>query len=164
MEKSITVYAKWIPAQITTATVTGTLTTFGDEAAQVIISLLDINGATVAETSVIENSTAYTLEDIAEGNYTLRISKTNHVTRDYLIIVTGDTINQDAEIHLIGDVNGDGNLNAKDKKILYNHIAGSSLLTEYDFAVGDVNGDGSLNAKDKKMVYNHIAGNSLLWE
>ena len=70
---------------------------------------------------------------------------------------------QDVEIHLIGDVNGDGKINAKDKKIIYNHIAGESLLTEYDFFVGDVNSDGKINATDKKVIYNHIAGENLLW-
>ena len=97
------------------------------------------------------------------GLYTLEVSKTNHVTRRYEITVSDMAVEQDAEIWLIGDVNGDGRVNAKDKKILYNHIAGSSPLADYAFLVGDVNSDSRINAKDKKMIYNHTAGTVPLW-
>lgn len=104
------------------------------------------------------------LDNVAVGTYTLRVSKANHILYDCPITITANNaILQNVEIWLTGDVNGDGKINAKDKKILYNHIAGSSPLTDYAFLVGDVNNDGRVNAKDKKMIYNHIAGHPLLW-
>ena len=60
------------------------------------------------------------------------------------------------------DVNGDGTINAKDKKIIYGHINDSTTeLTGYIFDVGDVNKDGVINAKDKKQIFGHINGTSL---
>lgn len=94
----------------------------------------------------------------------MRACKKNHVTRDYPITVTADsTTQQNMELWLVGDVTGDGRVNARDKKMVYNHIAGTSPLEGYPFSVGDVTGDGRINARDKKMLYNHIAGNALLW-
>lgn len=135
-----------------------------DRDSGITVQLVDKNGGIAAETEIKGEATEYTLDDVAVGSYTIRVSKADHVERSYPITVTGDgdTV-QNIEIWLIGDVNGDGKVNAKDKKILYNHIAGSSLLTDYVFSVGDVNGDGRINAKDKKVVYNHIAGTVLLW-
>jgi hypothetical protein len=69
----------------------------------------------------------------------------------------------DAKIHLLGDVDGNGKINARDKKTIYNHISGESELTGYEFRVGDVYSDDKINARDKKMIYNHISGESLIW-
>ena len=60
------------------------------------------------------------------------------------------------------DVNGDGVINIKDKRLIYYHMNDSAnKLTEYAFDVGDVNGDGVINIKDKKLIYNHMSGTSL---
>ena len=75
-----------------------------------------------------------------------------------------EVVDVDDELHKFGDITGDGVINARDKKMLFNHIAGTATLEDYDFAVGDVTGDGVINARDKKMIFNHIAGTSSLWE
>lgn len=62
-----------------------------------------------------------------------------------------------------GDVNIDGDVTARDKKLVYNHIEEISLLSGIGFLAGDVTGDGEITARDKKMIYNHIEGVSLLW-
>ena len=92
----------------------------------------------------------------------MKVSKKNHVTREYTVTVGAENVTQDVEIWLLGDVNGDGTINAKDKKIIYGHINDSSTeLTGYIFDVGDVNKDGTINAKDKKLIFGHISGTSL---
>lgn len=104
----------------------------------------------------------YAFSDVPTGTYTMKVMKKNHVTREYTVTVSTENVTQDVEIWLLGDVNGDGMINAKDKKVIYNHINDSSKeLTGYTFDVGDVNGDGTINAKDKKLIYNHINGSSL---
>lgn len=104
----------------------------------------------------------YAFSDVPTGTYTMKVMKKNHVTREYTVTVSTEKVTQDVEIWLLGDVNGDGMINAKDKKVIYNHINDSSKeLTGYTFDVGDVNGDGTINAKDKKLIYNHINGSSL---
>jgi len=65
--------------------------------------------------------------------------------------------------YYLGDINNDGIINAADKRMLYNHIAGVYLLTGSQLQAGDINEDGSINAADKRMLYNHIAGTALLW-
>ena len=114
------------------------------------------------ETVVKGNSASYTIEGVAPGTYTMKVMKQNHVTREYTVIVGTNPVVQDVEIWLLGDVNGDGTINAKDKKIIYGHINDSTTeLTGYIFDVGDVNKDGTINAKDKKQIFGHINGTSL---
>lgn len=141
----------------------GTIKGFGTANASTTLQLLDGNGVVVAETSVTGNNTAYVLEDVLQGTYTMQVLKENHVMRKYTLTVGESVTTQDVELYLVGDVNGDGTLNARDKKIIYNHIAFVASLEDYNLTVADVNGDGSVNARDKKILYNHIAGVSLLW-
>ena len=104
----------------------------------------------------------YEIPDVAAGTYTMTVSKSKHVTREYTVTVGAENVTQDVEIWLLGDVNGDGTINAKDKKIIYGHINDSTTeLTGYIFDVGDVNKDGVINAKDKKQIFGHINGTSL---
>jgi len=143
-------------------TVSGMVTSYGDAADATTVALVDANGNVVAETTADAETGSYQMTNVAVGDYTLAVSKENHVTREYALSVTEDTV-QDVKICLIGDVSGDGKLNALDQKKLYNHIAKKTPLTEYDFAVGDVNEDGKINALDQKIVYNHIAKKKMLW-
>ena len=53
---------------------------------------------------------AYTISGVTPGTYTMKVSKKNHVTREYSVTVTSGTKTQNAEIHLLGDVNGDGKI------------------------------------------------------
>ncbi|WP_195638419.1 dockerin type I repeat-containing protein [Enterocloster bolteae] len=104
----------------------------------------------------------YDIPEVAAGTYTMKVMKQNHVTREYTVTVGSSNVVQDVEIWLLGDVNGDGTINAKDKKIIYGHINDSTTeLTGYIFDVGDVNKDGVINAKDKKQIFGHINGTSL---
>jgi hypothetical protein len=139
----------------------GKASSFGDEAEPVTIQLRN-GDEVVAETTVCGNSAEYNFTQIPSGTYTIRIDKKNHVAREYSVVVEDEDIQQDVEIWLKGDVNGDGTVNVKDNKKLYGHIAGSSTLTDYALIVGDVNGDGTINVKDNKKLYSYIAGTSTL--
>jgi len=69
------------------------------------------------------------------------------------------------KLHLVGDITGDGEITAKDKKLLYNHINDPSKQLEgYEYNVADVSGEGDITAKDKKILYNHMNDqNKRLW-
>lgn len=142
--------------------ISGKVRSFGNQEAEVHLQLLDSEGKIAAETAVQGNFVEYNLADVAAGSYTLQVSKVGHVTREYPVTVQAESVSLDVKIHLIGDVNGDGSVNIMDKRIVYNHIAGTKL-TGYEFQVGDVNGDGTINIMDKRMIFNHIAGTGLLW-
>ena len=104
----------------------------------------------------------YDIPEVAAGTYTVQVSKKNHVTREYTVTVGAENVTQDVEIWLLGDVNGDGTINVKDKKLIFNHLNDpSGALTGYALDVGDVNRDGTINVKDKKLIFNHLKGTSL---
>ena len=158
-----TLTAIWKDAPVTYYTVSGTATSFGSDTDNVILQLIAEGYPEAAyEVFVQGNSANYSIAGVAPGTYTMKVMKQNHVTREYEITVEGGDVELDVKIHLKGDVNGDGVINIKDKRLIYYHMNDSAnKLTEYAFDVGDVNGDGVINIKDKKLIYNHMSGTSL---
>jgi len=99
------------------------------------------------------------------GKTTLSPGKTYNITCLHLKSVEDEPI-KSATIKLdnllkgkkstiVGDVNGDGSVNASDVTALYNYILNGN--TSF-LATSDVNGDGSINASDVTAVYNIILG------
>jgi hypothetical protein len=152
-------------------TVSGTITSYLEDEGDITVQLLSgeevaysqtFNTYTEVSATNTEYATEYSITGVVDGTYTLRVSKECHVTRDYTITVSGGVVTQDLKIHLIGDINADGKVNATDKKKIYAHINDSSkALTGYEFQVANVNGDDKVNATDKKKVFAHINGNTL---
>ena len=144
-------------------TLSGTVKSYNSTTDPVTVQLFKSGSSSAAyNTAVKGNSATYTISGITPGTYTMKVSKKNHVTREYTVTVSGDTKMQNAEIWLLGDVNGDGTINVKDKKLIFNHLNDpSGALTGYALDVGDVNRDGTINVKDKKLIFNHLKGTSL---
>lgn len=59
---------------------------------------------------------------------------------------------------IIGDVNGDGEITARDERDLSRHIAGWTGYEEVDVFTADVNCDGEITARDERDLSRHIAG------
>ncbi len=59
---------------------------------------------------------------------------------------------------VLGDVNGDGRINARDARALLRYIAGLADENEIDLAAADYNSDGRVNARDARAILRHIAG------
>ena len=59
---------------------------------------------------------------------------------------------------LLGDVNGDGKVTAKDAALLYAYINGRTTLTDEQLALCDVSGDGKVTAKDAALIYAFVNG------
>ena len=93
----------------------------------------------------------------------MKVSKANHVTREYIVTVDADDMTQDASIYLLGDVTGDGKINLKEINMLYNHFNKVTLLTDYAFMCGDVAADGKINLKDVTKVIAHVNKVEMLW-
>ncbi len=141
--------------------ISGTIQSFGSDQDPVTVRLLQGTNEVSRQESV--NGT-YTLKNIAAGNYMLEAGKANHVAREYTLDIIDQDVTLDVEIHLTGDVTGDGKVNAADKLSIYKSIEGGVPLSGYDLLVGDVTGDGSVNMADKLGVYKHIEGSKPLWE
>ena len=151
-------------------TLSGTVKSYNSASDKVTIQLIQQGHSEPAYETTVSGGTkegnqytaSYTISGIASGTYTMKVSKKNHVTREYTVTVGAENVTQDVEIWLLGDVNGDGTINVKDKKLIFNHLNDpSGALTGYALDVGDVNRDGTINVKDKKLIFNHLKGTSL---
>lgn len=154
------------PAAPAGSTVSGTVTSYSDSInvdPKVTVQIL--SGETVVGSyEGTGNSLAYSIDGIADGDYTLRVSKKNHVTRDYDITVSGDTT-ADAEIWLRGDVNGDGEANSRDTAAINRHVQEieGKELTGYPYLCADANNDGNVNSRDTGVVNRHAQEITFMW-
>ena len=106
----------------------------------------------------------YDIPSVAAGTYTVQVSKKNHVTREYTVTVGGDVKTLNTEIWLLGDVNGDGHVNAMDCTRLLMHVNRSKLLTDaYALKCADVNRDSRVNAMDCTRLLTHVNKTQPLW-
>jgi hypothetical protein len=120
------------------------------------------NGSEVAYSVGGQNGT-YTIEGVAAGTYTLKITKADHVTRAYEITVGGEDLTQDGTICPIGDVTGDGRVNAGDVAKLFAFIkSGAPLADDYAMECANANG-GKLNIGDVSRIYAHVTGKTPLF-
>ena len=136
-------------------TVSGTVTSYGDAAEKVTVTLLQ--GETTAGTW--RGTTGpYTISNVAPGAYTLRVEKKNHVPRDYTVTVGTENVTQDVMVWLLGDVNGDGQIKNYDATMLRKAIAGQIALTPEEKSRADINQDGILKNFDATKLRNYLAG------
>ena len=111
------------------------------------------------------NTGTWYIADVELGTYTVRVSKKNHVTREYTVVVDENGLYQDVEIWLLGDVNGDGLVNFSDysKVLSQSKKPSSEILTGYAFQCGDVNADAAINFSDYSKVLSQAKGKHSLW-
>ena len=145
-------------------TVSGAVTSFNSDTDEVTIELFAEGEETPAYTATVAgNDAQYSISNVLEGTYTMKVSKKNHVTREYQVEVGTEAVAQDVKICLIGDISGDGIVNAMDNGRLLRHIKETQMLTGYELAVADINGDGVVNAMDDGLMLRHIKETKLLW-
>ena len=145
-------------------TLTGTVKSFNSTTAPVTVQLFRSGSSSAAyNTTVKGNSTSYTISGISPGNYTVKVSKKNHVTREDKITVGAQAVTQNAQIHLKGDVTMDGAVNIGDSQRLFEHLQGSTIIDEYQLALAEVTGDGMVNIGDSQRLFEHLQGVSSLF-
>lgn len=105
----------------------------------------------------------YEIPEVAAGTYTMKVSKKNHVTREYTVTVTSGAKTQNVQIHLMGDVNGDGKISTADVLKANSHAKRVDLLTGYEFLCADVNGDGRISTADVNKINSHTKKVEFLW-
>jgi uncharacterized protein YjdB len=142
----------------TVGTISGSFTTGAD--GDVTLELIGTAGTRTINVS--GKTGIYSFENVSGGTYTLRVSKENHVTREYTVTVSAQTVTQDVKICLLGDVDGNGKINVGDISKLLSHIRGLNLITdEYQLLCANANG-GKLNMGDISAIYAHIKGTKKL--
>ena len=145
-------------------TLTGTVRSYDSATDPVTVQLFRSGSSAAAYSTTVQGtSVAYTLSGVTPGTYTMQVSKKNHVTREYTVTVTAGTKTQNAEVWLLGDVNGDGRINTSDVGKANMHAKNKKRLTGYEFACADINGDGKVNTSDVGKINAHAKGKKLLW-
>ena len=146
-------------------TLSGTVKSYNSTTDPVTVQLFKSGSSAAAyNTTVKGNSASYTISGIAPGTYTMKVSKKNHVTREYSVTVSSGTKTQNAEIRLLGDVNGDGRVNTMDCTRLFKHVNKTHLLTDaYAQKCADTNGDGRVNTMDCTALFKHVNKTKPLW-
>ena len=145
-------------------TVSGTVTSFNNASGDITLQLCDYSSGSVVNQSVVKGNTVdYAMNDVAPGAYTLKVSKANHVTREYTVVISTDDVTQDAKIHLKGDITGDGRINIMDVNRANLHFKKKITLTGYEFDCANVTGDTQVNIMDVNRLNLHFKGKSKLW-
>ncbi len=145
-------------------------TSFGDETDTVIEIIAEGNTEPSYELSALgtnsgfEYTGTWLIDEIEAGTYVVRVSKKNHVTREYEIRVDASISSLDVQINLIGDVTGDGRVRMNDMNMINSHIKETYLLEGYELLCADVTGDGNVKMNDLNLVNAHIKEIKNIWE
>ena len=144
----------WYLIPQTGVSLSGTVTTQG-QAGDVTLTLTrqgETQGAYEVTLSGQTGTTEYTIPQVEAGSYTLTVSKENHAARDYALTVGEDPVEQDVELWLLGDVNGDGKVSTLDAALINSYVRSARELEDYPLACADVNGDGRVTTLDAAKI------------
>ena len=150
-------------------TLSGTVKSYNSTTDPVTVQLFKSGSSSAAyNTTVKGNSVSYTISGVAAGTYTVKVSKKNHVTREYSVTVSTGTKTQNAEIWLSGDVNADGIIDMTDamqinrkfngKTSVFNK--GDSGTKAYRLKVANIYSDNSIDTTDSGQLQRHYNGKS----
>lgn len=132
-------------------TVKGTAKSYLSADDTVTIQLVK-SGVVAYETTVKGNSTDYSISGVANGTYTMRVSKKSHADREYTVKVWSADVTQNVEIFPIGDVNSDGDISVVDATLVQKYIVGLEKLTDLQKKSAEVNGDGEISVVDATLI------------
>lgn len=138
-------------------TVKGTAKSYLSADDTVTIQLVK-SGVVVYETTVKGNSADYSISGVANGTYTMRVSKKSHADREYTVKVSSADVTQNVEIFPIGDVNSDGDISVVDATLVQKYIVGLEKLTDLQKKSAEVNGDGEISVVDATLIQKYIVG------
>ena len=143
------------------AAVSGNITSYIDES-DVTVKLTGTDNNFTAETTGV---TDYSFEAVPAGNYTLSVSKANHVTREYDVTVADAAVAQDVTICPLGDATGDGKTNAQDCTAILRYVRKiDTEMSDYQLKCSDVSGtgdpdglgDNKVNVQDVTRILRHV--------
>lgn len=149
-----TIHYNYVPGSMVGGTIANELT-------DVTVELYDQNEKLVGS---VTGNESYVFEGVLMGTYTLKVSKANYVTREYLITVGDGVVEQDIAISQLGDVNVDGEVNVQDLNGMFAHANGGTLILDaYALDCADVSPDGVVDVMDLNRLYTHLSGDNRLW-
>lgn len=134
-----------------------------DSAYSAVYALVAFNDGNA--TAVVAENGEFTVPALKDGTYKMSVQALNFVEREYDVTFKEGSIVSPPEIRLslIGDISGDGAVNASDLLLLKSHIKGVSTLDDYKFKCADVDNSGDLKSTDLLKIKAHIKGVSPLF-
>ena len=135
--------------------ISGTVATPGTDA-EVTVTVATADGTEVAKATSANGE--YTVSDLEDGEYVITFAAEGYVTRSYKATVEGGNITLEAEIHIVGDINGDGTITTVDVGLANAHAKGTQTLEEYDFEVAEVSGDDMITTVDVGIINSTAKG------
>ncbi len=140
--------------------VSGTITAPGVDT-EITVTVTNTDGEVIAEATATDGK--YTVSDLEDGEYVITVTSENCAPRSYEAIVADGDATLDAEIHLYGDINGDGEITTADAGMANAHARGAKMLEGYDFEVAEVTGDGKVTTADFGAINAHAQSVRALW-
>ena len=149
----------------TGSTVSGTVTSYGNASEAVTVTLLQ-GTSVIGSPQVLTGasgsapySQTYSFPTVPAGDYTLKVEKKGHAPWTESITVDGSAVAKDVTIHLIGDVNGDGDVDLYDLLTLQQYLAKNITLTETQLLISDVTKDDKVDLYDLLTLQQYLARN-----
>ncbi len=156
-------YKTCLPSKPTDISISFSVKSYLSETDKTTVEFIKYGETEASYTFTIgENNATYNVESILSGVYTVKISKNNHITREYkdIEIKTGE---YNFNICPIGDVNGDGKINILDYTTVLRFIKKTSTLDDYQFICADVDGNGTVSVVDYTSILRHVKKTAYLW-
>ncbi len=156
------------PEYVAGVTVSGQFVSSGEVSEPVTIQLI-LEGQTEAAYSFVSDGTAksgaWSIDGVAAGNYTVKVMKADHVTREYALTVGNTAVTQNVKICLLGDVNNDGNVNISDYVSILTQVKnpGEPVLVDYYRQCADTDSNGAINFMDYLALLSHVKNVNRLW-
>ena len=107
---------------------------------------------------------SYSFPAVPAGTYELQVSKADHATRNYTLVVADKDVVQDVKIQLLGDINGDGKVTALDLALINWYVTRVKEPDDpYKKACADVNMDGEISTVEIGYINSHVKKASIIW-
>ena len=143
-------------------TVSGMVTSFGDEAEQTTVQLFPSGSEIPAFIVMLTGNTAkYSFEGVAAGTYTMKVMKAGHATETYSVIVGTGNLTQNVALYMMGDVNKSGTITVTDANWIRQYVVGSREFDEQQIRIADVNNSGGtkpITVTDANWVRQRVIG------
>ena len=147
--------------------VTVNVTSYLDATEDVTVELVQdgITKYTKSVKGTISSAAAVSFDGVVSGTYTIRVSKKNHVTREYNNVnISGTTYSYTTKICPKGDANLNGSVQANDAMLAYRSSTNTYTFTDdYAKKCADANGNGYVQANDAMMIYRQSTGKHTLF-